>query len=111
MNSQKLVLPSDDIPSRIVRSPHCPNRRSVDPTCGTCAWGFYTKQGAGIGEDAQLLSLQPLNAGYKSQCGKVELFADDQGRIGALREEKFFPGIPGNEAYECYIAEHPELAK
>lgn len=104
-------MPSDpeDPRNRIVRAKDCPNRLTEDHTCGSCAWGFYTKTGVGAGESADTHSLTPLNAGYKSQCGRVKLFADEEGRVGAVRGGRFFPGIPGNEAYELYTAKHPEL--
>ncbi len=106
-----LLKPSDavDPRNRLVRSPHCPNRKSADPTCGTCAWGFYTKEGEGAGENAAPLTLVPLQAGYKSQCGSVNLYRDEFGRVGALRDNRFYPGITGNEAFERYVGEHPQL--
>lgn len=109
---EKKTRPSDenDPRHRLVRSPHCPNSMSMDPTCGNCAWGFYTKEGAGEGEHMGELELTPLHAGYNSQCGQVMLFRDKHGRVGAVRENRFFPGIRGNEAFERYLTQNPRLA-
>jgi hypothetical protein len=81
----------------VVRSPHCPNRGQ---SCGACAWGF-TKRGAG-----EVLSAGPVDLalGYQSDCGTVALFRDDVGRVGAVRDGLFYPGISGNPAYERYVA-------
>lgn len=100
------TMPSDpeDPRNRVVRSENCPNRGA---TCGSCAWGFYTPDGAGIGEKAAELSLVDTGKGYRSQCGKVSVHQDGAGRFGAVRKvqglgKRFFPGIPGNPAYERF---------
>lgn len=119
--------PSDpgDPRFRLPRSPECPNNAPADivaqgkaGTCGSCAWGFYTmeSQGHGRGEDPSGLSLKPavgndgVQLGYKSRCGRVELFRDAKGRVGALKkigeEERFFPAIKGNWAAERFLAAH-----
>lgn len=118
------TLPSDprDKRFKLPRSPECPNditdapeeERARNPEagrCGSCAWGFHTMDSPepGKGEDARTLSLTPLSAGYRSRCGKVELYRDASGRIGALRGGRLFPGKEGNWAYERYRARHPEL--
>ena len=53
--------------------------------------------------------LTKLGGGYESDCGTVELYCDQNGRIGALRDGRFYPGIPGNAAYAKYLKENPEL--
>ncbi|HUO50511.1 MAG TPA: hypothetical protein VMU25_03050 [Candidatus Paceibacterota bacterium] len=93
---------------RVVRSPHCPNRTH---TCKSCAWGFLTPDGPGKGENNAGLALEELHMGYRSECGSVQLYRDAQGRIGAVRNGRFFPGIPGNFAYERYLTENPQLKK
>lgn len=123
--------PSDPEDPRFLlpRSPECPNGAPADivakgiaGTCGTCAWGFYTMESKvhGEGEIAAGLALEPAldqsgqQLGYKSRCGKVTIFRDKEGRIGALKkiegEERFFPALNGNWAAERYFANHPELA-
>ena len=120
---------------RAPRSPDCPNditreevaRQSNGGTtipqaglCGLCAWGFHTMESSEHqpGESVEGLALTPLlseggHAGYKAQCGRVKLYMDNQGRVGAVRtvggEERFFPGIEGNWAFERYRRAHPEL--
>lgn len=108
------------------RSPECPNNAPADVvakgeagTCGSCAWGLYTMDSPehGRGEDAAGLSLKPalgqdgVQLGYKSRCGRVSVFRDAEGRLGALKkidgEERFFPAIKGNYAAERYLAAHP----
>ncbi len=119
---------SADLRFRSVRSPHCPNDvRDTDEEpdeekgkCGSCAWGFYRMDSPDpqVGIDPTQLSLVPIMtdeapAGYSSQCGKVMLYRDKEGRIGALREvhgvQRFFPGIVGNWAYERYLTNNPSL--
>ena len=117
--------------TRTVRSPNCPNdiRRDEDDTgkkqraglCGSCAWGFFTFDSAfaQTGEPVRGLKLRKAvfanggRAGYKSQCGRVELYFDQHGRLGALRDSDgvpgFFPGIVGNFAFERYLRAHPDL--
>lgn len=109
------------------RSPNCPNdiSREGDDTralaaasgagkCGGCAWGFFRfdAEGHQRGESIQDLELTRLattdgrSAGYRSQCGSVELYQDQAGRIGAIRsiegERRFFPGIKDNWAFERF---------
>ena len=84
-----------------VRSEHCPNRYQ---TCGSCAWGFTL-----LGHAEQAGGLVNLDAGYMSDCGRVALYRDESGRLGALRGGAFYPGIPGNPAYEAYVARHTGL--
>ncbi|MFW6209936.1 MAG: hypothetical protein ACOC4E_00400 [Patescibacteria group bacterium] len=111
-------------PTHVTRSPNCPNS-GITPTdppepiavlkqrkhglCGFCAWGFVTFAGKGKGEDPTDLGLTPLDAGYRSECGTVELYRDRDGRVGALRNGRFFPGIEGNVAFERYKQAHPHL--
>lgn len=131
-----LSMPSDpaDPRYRAPRSPDCPNditregdeilaRALSDKAglCGLCAWGFYSMYAEGhqAGEPIHGLTLIPVltgegYAGYKAQCGRVKLYRDQDGRIGAVKcvsgEERFFPGITGNWAFERYMREHPELS-
>lgn len=129
MNVVLSTKPSDaeDPRYRLTRSPECPNDAPAQAalgkeagTCGFCAWGFYTMASAGHqqGEDLQELDLERVNdgearAGYKAQCGMVKLYRDNQGRIGAVREidgqERFFPGLKGNWAFERYLTRHPNM--
>ncbi len=81
----------------VVRSPHCPNKNR---TCGECAWGFTTP-GAGEAVPAGLAPLEGI-PGYDSDCGRVNLFVTRGGEMGAVRNGKFFPGIPGNFAFERF---------
>jgi hypothetical protein len=101
------TIPSDVLDPRnaLPRSPHCPGGCGGPKAtaCVDCAWGFYTPEGPGIGE-VVMQPLIALSVGYKSQCGRVALHRDQDGRIGALRGGKFFPGITSNSAYERYIA-------
>jgi hypothetical protein len=94
-----------NITERIPSSARCPQSRSAVPTCAGCAWGIVTPQGVGQGEriapSAQLIVI----GGYNSSCGRVAVAQDDRGRTGAIRGNRFFPGIQGNEAYERYLAE------
>jgi hypothetical protein len=48
--------------------------------------------------------------GYRSDCGRVDIFADDQGRIGAVRDGQFFPGIEGNFAFERFWTSLVQIA-
>jgi hypothetical protein len=128
-----LSMPSNpkDARFRAPRSKDCPNDISQEEAapsvpapkaglCGFCAWGFYSMESSGQqqGEDPKGLGLVAVlrdgkQAGYKAQCGKVALYQDASGRVGALRkasdENRFFPGIKGNWAYERYVARNPEL--
>lgn len=121
--------PSDAADPRfyLPRSPHCPNdapativAKGLAGTCGHCAWGFYTMESAGAqpGECPDRLGLVPVEEngsqlGYNARCGKVTLYRDKQGRVGALRnvggQSRFFPGIEGNWALDRYIGLHPTL--
>lgn len=121
---------SDDPRYALPRSPHCPNdapvkvvEQGIAGTCGHCAWGFYNMDDKGHqpGEDASTLDLIPIvdeggaQMGYKARCGKVNICKDEDGRVGALRridgEDRFFPGIKGNWAYERYLERHPALVQ
>lgn len=125
-----LSMPSNpaDPRFRLPRSDDCPNdikpeevRVEKAGLCGFCAWGFYRMEAEGPqrGESTAELTLTRVEddrgtpLGYKAQCGKVELYRDQNGRIGALRkvrgESRFFPGIDGNWAYERYLAQNPSL--
>jgi hypothetical protein len=83
----------------VVRSPHCPNNKR---TCGS--WGFQTSEGVGSGIEVDPATLVPLEgiSGYRSDCGPVALFRDKDGRIGAFRDGRFFPGIQDNFAFERF---------
>lgn len=105
---------------RVVRSPHCPNRidrdggSKVSGTCKGCAWGFFTPDGKGVGEDLSNLQLTPLDdngqrAGYESDCGTVELSTDQHGRLGAERNGRFFPAIENNPATKRFMDQKPHL--
>lgn len=127
------TLPSDPKDPRFLRpaSADCPNEirpdealalnRSDIGTCGHCAWGFYTPESSQhqLGESVANLGLMPAQgkdgaqAGYTSRCGKVRLFRDNHGRIGAMRrvggEDRFFPGVEEKFAHERFVARNPEL--
>jgi len=96
----------EDPRARVVRSPHCPNRTKA---CQHCAWGLVTSEGKGEGELSTALQLVSANEGYKSDCGWIELFWDQHGRLGAVREGRFFPGIPENEAFVFFVRQKPLL--
>ena len=126
-----MTKPSDPNDPRFMlpRSSECPNdapakivEQGLAGTCGQCAWGFYTQDSPipGRGEAISTLSLTPVlkdgsqeQLGYKARCGKVSVYRDQDGRVGAVRkiggEERFFPAITGNWAAERYAERHPEL--
>lgn len=126
-----MTRPSDreDPRFRLPRSPECPNdapakivEQGLAGTCGQCAWGFYTEDSPfpGRGEPADTLTLEPVlkdgsseQLGYRARCGKVNVFRDQHGRVGAVRkiagQERFFPALEGNWAAERYAERHPEL--
>jgi hypothetical protein len=99
------TLPSDaaDPRSRLPRARQCPDGCDITrvraDACAACAWGLQTTEGEAAPAHVQRI------AGYDSQCGHVAIARADDGRIGALRANRFFPGIERNPAFEQIRAE------
>lgn len=121
LQGKEVAVPIEDHRNRVVRAPECPNRidkedpdDKVSGTCKGCAWGFITPEGKGVGEDIAGLTLTPLmdgdkQAGYQSHCGVVSLYTDQNGRIGAMRGNRFFELIADNPAAVRFKREKPHL--